>query len=95
MKDRRFIPLNNNVLLEEKKVGDIVEEGSLIISVTNDKITIPEALVIEKDNSIKDIDKNDEVVYIPTNTYKFQYNGKSHLITNFNNIVGKYKKWGQ
>lgn len=92
-KKKIFIPLNNNVLLEKAEVGEKIEQGGLIIGSVTEKNTIPEATVIEKDKKISEIAKGDKIVFIPHNTYDFFYNGKKHLITNFSNIIGKYKTW--
>lgn len=95
MKERVFVPLNNNVVIKQVESGKTIENNGLITAVVTETETIPEGIVIAKDVNIKVIDKGDTVVFIPVGTYKININGEIRLITNFENLVGKYKKWEQ
>lgn len=90
MKEKRFVPLNKNVLLEEAKVGTKIEdENGFVISEVTDGRTIPEGIVIAVDSEVERLEKGETAVFNSNHAYKFLFNGKEYLLTNFENIFGK------
>lgn len=92
MKEKIFVPLNKNVLLEELEVGtQVINEGGFVTGEVTSEKTIPEATVIAVDSEISKLGKGDVAVYNSNHAYKFFFNNKEYYITNFENIFGKIK----
>lgn len=91
MKERTFFPLNNNVLLISKPVGEIYESSGLITDIVSDVVTVPEAEVKAVANTINELEKGDTVAYTAQAAYNIVINGERMIITNFDNILGKIK----
>ena len=91
MKERTFFPLNNNVLLVSKPVGEVYESSGLITDIVSDVVTVPEAEVKAVANTINELEKGDTVAYTAQAAYNIVINGKRMIITNFDNILGKIK----
>lgn len=90
MKDRRFVPLNKNVQLEQMREGkQIQDENGFVTDEVTAENTIPEGHVLAYDKEIKTLEKGDLVVFNSNNSYEFILNGKKTLITNYDNLFGK------
>lgn len=85
-KERRFIPLNGNVLLRKADINKQIKKGNFIVAETTAEKTIPEGVVVSAD--FDKVKEKDLVVFRPQGTYEFVLNGEVYLITNSNNILG-------
>lgn len=91
---RKFIPLNDYLLVKKADVNEEVKQNEFIVDVVTTETTIPEGIVLEENATIEFVKNGDRVVFNPHNSVGFLYNGQDCVITRYENIFGKIE-WVQ
>ena len=73
--------INNNVILERIS-SDTTSMGIILNTVSNNT-----GKVIEKDETLENINKGNVVIFKEENAIKFENNGKKYLVVNIKDIL--------